>query len=528
MSLSEFERAACSLAVGALLLIGLLLVLNATPQIALADPADLFVATDGSGTACVQADPCDLATGLSQSGVGDAIYVAQGTYTGTGTAVITITNSITLYGGWDGAPSGAVVRDPNTYETTLDGEGQRRVVYISGDIDPTIDGFIITGGNASGLAVDPYGQNGGGGICSVDADPIIANNVITHNLASTSTSTYGRGGGIHLVRASAKSLISGNVIISNTASTGLHGYGGGISTYASYVTIQGNQVLSNMGSTVDYGSGGGIHLLSGAPCVIGNELRGNTGSLDPGNGAGGGISLEQCDGLIEGNLIESNEACSANTGRGGGISVHSISGAPTLRGNRVLSNTARYGGGLDFFGDDIISMTNSIIARNLASTQGGGIVFRGVNDSSVLGSGLYNNTIADNGSQAIYLNQHAIVTLTNNIIVSHAIGIYASAGTTATADHSLFFGNTTADITGPGATSSTAEITGSVPLFIEEAEDYHIRLGSPAIDVGASLPWLTSDIDGDPRPWPSGGAFDIGADEVRSWVVYLPLVLRQN
>ncbi len=56
--------------------------------------------------------------------------MAGGVYTGTGDAVITVTKSITLYAGWDGADSGPVERDPAAYPTTLDGENARRVVYI--------------------------------------------------------------------------------------------------------------------------------------------------------------------------------------------------------------------------------------------------------------------------------------------------------------------------------------------------------------------------------------------------------------
>ena len=41
--------------------------------------------------------------------------------------------------------------------------------------------------------------------------------------------------------------------------------------------------------------------------------------------------------------------------------------------------------------------------------------------------------------------------------------------------------------------------------------DFHLRSGSPAIDVGSSLPEVTVDFDGCPRP--AGAGYDIGAFE---------------
>jgi len=122
-------------------------------------PVTLFVSPAGTGTACTQAQPCTLATALSQATAGDTVYLAAGTYTGVGEAIATITQSLTLYGGWDGAASGPVVRDPATYPTTLDGEGARRGVYVSGDITVTLEGFTVTNGTALAMGAGLYAQN---------------------------------------------------------------------------------------------------------------------------------------------------------------------------------------------------------------------------------------------------------------------------------------------------------------------------------------------------------------------------------
>ena len=53
-----------------------------------------------------------------------------------------------------------------------------------------------------------------------------------------------------------------------------------------------------------------------------------------------------------------------------------------------------------------------------------------------------------------------------------------------------------------------------------------LPVGSPAEDAGLPIPWLTADLEGNPRP--QGDGYDIGAWEgvAEPWRVYLPLVLK--
>src|SRR5438132_1643839 len=110
----------------------------------------LFVKTNGTGNVCSFATPCSLQTALSRSETDQTIYVATGVYTNTGPAVVSLTKGITLLGGWDGSAAIPPVRDSQLYPTILDGERVRRVVSISGDITPTLDGFTILNGNGTG------------------------------------------------------------------------------------------------------------------------------------------------------------------------------------------------------------------------------------------------------------------------------------------------------------------------------------------------------------------------------------------
>lgn len=493
MNLSQYKRIVFSLAASGLLLLGLFLLLNGAARIARADPGNLFVTTDGSGAGCTQANPCDLVTALNQSTNGDTIYVAQGTYTSTSAAVVTVTKSITLFGGWDASMVTPPVLDPEVHPTTLDGENARRGVYISGTITPTLDGFIITRGNASNAATDP---GYGGGIYSSGANPIVTNNVITNNFAYTSTTDWAIGGGIYIYGAPIMAVVSDNLIANNTANTAYLGEGGGL-----YVRDGRDVTVSN------------------------NTFQGNTAGTTI-NGIGGGLSLYNSSAVVSGNLIRDNQATPTGAGFGGGL--NSQFGDVTLSENIVTSNIAEYGA-VTFQQNTNLTLVNNIIAQNPA----GGVFVRGTASDPLAGT-LVNNTIAQNGKEGVYAgwfsSGYSTLTLTNNIIVSHTIGIYAYPDlnpNVVTATHTLFYGNN--DDTGGSIITSTDEISGSDPLFVDPAGwDYHLRTGSPAIDAGVSVPWLTTDVDGDARPWPVGGHYDIGADEAHWRQIYLPQVLKSS
>jgi hypothetical protein len=306
----QIEREKCNMKTqrlfGILVLsLGLTLALLAGLRMAQAAPtaSNFFVKPNRTGSTCTQSTPCALQTALNQATNGDTIYVAEGIYTGTGAAVITLTQSITLYGGWNGSPFLPIMRDPAVHKSILDGEGERRVVRISGDITPTLDGFTISNGNATGLIADceDYQPDGcGGGIFIHDSHPIIANNIITNNVAAVTTAGYptgttGYGGGLYLSSA-ARAIISGNLIISNVASLAHCGKGGGIHLWhggdSSGTQVQFNQVLSNTATTMNdtCAWGGGI---SGGPDGVVIQSKSVIGNRTNYNGSGLGAALYQ-------------------------------------------------------------------------------------------------------------------------------------------------------------------------------------------------------------------------------------------
>ncbi len=131
----------------ALLLGAFFLLLNQVVSTSLAAPSKLlFAAPSGSGYECSQIQPCSLQTALNQTDSGATLYLAQGTYTGSGAAVMMLDHDLSVFGGWNGVSTGSPILDPVAFPTILDAEDQRRGVQVDGGANILLDGFTVTRG----------------------------------------------------------------------------------------------------------------------------------------------------------------------------------------------------------------------------------------------------------------------------------------------------------------------------------------------------------------------------------------------
>jgi len=119
-----------------------------------------FVSPEGMGTACTQAAPCQPSQAISTAVDGDTLFFKGDTYGGITDPYLTVTQGITLYGGWDGIGTGGLNIDPDVYPTILDGEGVRSLIQVN-DTEPdhviTVSGITFLNGYA-----DAAYDNGGG------------------------------------------------------------------------------------------------------------------------------------------------------------------------------------------------------------------------------------------------------------------------------------------------------------------------------------------------------------------------------
>jgi hypothetical protein len=481
--------------------------------------ANSFFVKPGASGSCAQDQPCNLQTALGMAQKGDTIYVAQGTYTGSGAAVITVTRSITLAGGWDGAGSGAVNRDATLSPSTLDGESARRVVYISGNITPTLDGFTVANGNATGLKLSdcPSDADGcGGGIFSNLAHPIIANNTISNNVAAITTSgfptrTTGYGGGLFLSYG-ANTIIRNNEIISNTGSIVNRGSGGGIFFWGpSFNGLQviSNQVLSNSASTQSFlGYGGGIWGAPDNSLFKNNIFNGNHVNGTNSNGSGAAIFQYGGNAHLLNNTMQGNYGADV---------VNLQYSKSVIEGNIMMDNNVLRGIQIQDTAGSCSTLGCPTLINNVISHSGARLVtLYGYDTSHMITVTLINNTLigADSG-YGVYIGNYVNVYMTNTLVASTTWGITTTnpISSNASVDHSLYWGNSNNGILGDNPVFGD-------PLFAMDG--YHLSPGSAAIDAGIDVS-ITTDIDGDMRH--VGAGVDIGADEFVI-PIFLPVIIR--
>jgi len=227
--------------------------------------------------------------------------------------------------------------------TIIDGCQNGSVVqFTSGEgMDSVLDGFTVT--NGYGMAWARSAGDGGGIYCD-GASPLIINNIITDNFASS-----GYGGGLFIKSYSAPFVVY-NTIEDNCSQQ----CGGGIycrnsTPYIVYNTISNNKAM--------LGFGGGITCsLESQAYILNNTMVGNWSKA-----GAGGICAYQSSPFISGNVVAKNTTLAA----GGGILVFWNSSS-TISNNTITKNDAQEGGGVACMNYSTATVSNSIIWDNNA------------------------------------------------------------------------------------------------------------------------------------------------------------------
>ncbi|HJX38325.1 MAG TPA: choice-of-anchor Q domain-containing protein, partial [Anaerolineae bacterium] len=313
--------------------------------------AALYAKPDGAGTCTGSwANACSLQTALSTATYGNQIWVATGVYTPTTiadrTATFTLGSGVALYGGFVGTGSGCQDRDWQTNITVLSGDIDNNdladpsgVVTTTATIMGTnsyhvvsssavtetasLDGFVITGGDADGN----YPHDKGGGMYNyADGSPTLSNVAFSGNSAYQGGAMYND----HSSPAVANAIFQSNSAVGETQPGG-----GAMCNYYSNPSLVNIIFSGNSALGMTQALGGGLYNWHSSPELVNAAFSGNS--------AAGG--------------------CSEN---GGGIANLSDS-SPALTNVTLSGNSAQHGGGL-YNQSSSPTLTNAILWGNAALT----------------------------------------------------------------------------------------------------------------------------------------------------------------
>ncbi len=266
-----------------------------------------YVAPNGNdGNSCLSpASPCaNIQAAIGKASPGDTIYLAEGTYLGTGGILAAFGQNMTLSGGWN------VSFTAQSGLSTLDGRNTYEIIFIADNIQVTLVRLQVQNGNGYGIQVGKstlnlndliVQNNAGGGIIAHQSTLLLERSVVAGNFpVDDGTGTFTGGSGIDLTSGTLSlnnSTISGNISNDN---------GGGLridqsTAHINNSTLSGNRTADGMGGG---GFGGGISNEGASTITMQNSLLAGNSAMQGG---------PDCNGTITSNgynLVGSTAGCS--------------------------------------------------------------------------------------------------------------------------------------------------------------------------------------------------------------------------
>ncbi len=379
----------------------------------------------------------NLQDALDHAGDGDTIRLAGGRFSGTPAPgndfVFRLLDrkNLTLIGGYqaDGDVPGA--NDPDRWPTEIArAEGDVRVLNLESVSNVTIRSVIVRDGWLRGTAAMK-----GGGLLMSGCDEVTFDRV--HVVANKMNGgDYSRGGGMSLIDSQltmTNCLVAGNELLYESGVLGNYSRGGGMSLDNSRVDLYQGTISNNLVHPNRNGWGGGVYLGGASVMKVSNAMFVANHANAEGNASGrggafyvdNGATLEMIASMLSENIAERGQTQSPAYGgavyvnAGGTVKVRET----VLSGNRSVSNTEAYGGGVYNLGT--VRLFNTLINDNRASRSlaqpGSGIEVAGANSQTVIDR----CTIVDNepgvGVGIRYLD--GSIAVSNSIVWGHALDL---------------------------------------------------------------------------------------------------------
>jgi hypothetical protein len=443
-------------------------------------------------------------TTANGNGASNVINLAGGTYN------LTVADNTSVNGGPNGLPTiiNGLTINGNGATIARTGAPLFRIIQVgaaSGTTGAlTLNNATITGGNPGQAGGGPQAPFDGGGIMVFAAGSSLA-----LNGATVTANTSRGGGGISIEGTAASAVVTNSTISGNTASSTTGGFGGGVAVegFQSTFTATASNIVNNVAgtSTPSIGSAGGAISVDGGANVV--TL---TDSIVSGNQANGGAA-----GAVGGGIAET----------GGNASTYVITRS-TLSGNSANATVGRtQGGAFVALADSTVTIRNSTISGNTLSTpgvqaEGGGIANIGGSVFVLSNATVTNNTGQTGGG--LFQTGGGSITLRNSILAGNNASTAGldCAGPIGSQGHNLV--GTPA---GCAFAAAAGDLIGASPGLTPLANNggptqtHALTAGSIAIDAGdAGVPGSggtaceATDQRGITRP--QGIRCDIGAFEL--------------
>ena len=416
---------------------------------------------------------------------------------------------VAIQGALDAAGPGEVICvDPGSYEETLDlGGGEIVLVGIAGphltEVDADGAGTVLTiaGGQGPDTVVSGFTLTGGdgfegGGVLVDGADPRLTSLIVED------CDSYWGGGGISLqwscaelqdvvARENRSDDVGGGLYVLGSTvemtDVTLTANEGDIAAGGLYVvgsTLTARRLVVEENTTAD--DAGGVLVRESTAEFDGLVVRGNVAPY----AAGGMYVYVDTDLVIENARFEGNSA----TGYGGGLSLSTL-GDVTLSNVSVLGNEGGSGGGISIDSGNV-TITNLIVAGNVAIERGGGMSVRWV-DPELVNATIVGNQAGQEGGGLYTLSSEPLVrnTLIGLNWASAGGGVWVDPGYTdrPTFEHSDLWGNAPQEILGMDHPAGADGNLADDPLLLDTTPanalqwDLHLDTSSPAVDAGEPM-----------------------------------------
>jgi hypothetical protein len=386
--------------------------------------------------------------------------------------------------GSDATGTGSLAKPWRTIQKSADSVGPGSTVLIqpgtyTGAVEIAISGTaaspVVFRGNGAGVVLDAS---------SVARDAVLISESAYVTWENVRIQNAPRAG----LRVSASNHVSiRHNVFANNQRWGL------FTDFSDDLLIEGNE---SFGATIEHGI---YHSNSGdRPVIRGNVIHDNYAN---GLHMNGDISMGG-DGTITNPVVEGNYIFNNGVGGGSGINMDGVERA-MIRNNVIVDAHAS---GISMYQiDGGICSRNNTVYHNTIIVAADGRWAINIPNSGCTGNQLIANILYSNHSYrgAINIVDGARSGFTSNYNVVE--GVFSTNG----GDSILSFAQWKA--LGYDANS---KVSTPSALFVNPSSDFHLKSGSPAINIGTTLSSVKTDFDGHARP--QGASSDAGAFEAAS------------